>query len=110
GVSAAVEARSGKRVVWHLGTERDAHVAQEVHALLQDTLTVDGAIQVALLNNRNLQALYAELGVAQADLVQAGLLKNPMFDGAVHFVEGGPAKLELRTAMDFLSLFYLPLR
>src|SRR5437867_4411991 len=68
-VSAAVEARSGKRVVWHLGTELDAHVAQEVQALLQDTLTIDGVIQVALLNNRNLQALYAELGVAQADLV-----------------------------------------
>ena len=83
-VSTAVEARSGKRVVWNLSTELDAQVAQEVHALLQDTLTVDGAIQVALLNNRNLQALYADLGVAQADLVQAGLLRNPVFDGAVH--------------------------
>ena len=81
-VSTAVEARSGKRVVWHLGTELDAQVDQEVRALLQDTLTVDGAVQVALLNNRNLQALYAELGVAQADLVQAGLLRNPVFDGA----------------------------
>ena len=38
---------------------------------------------MALLNNRELQALYAELGVAQADLVQAGLLSNPVFDGAV---------------------------
>ena len=61
-VSATVEARSGKRVVWNLGTELDAQVAQEVRALLQDTLTVDGAVQVALLNNRDLQALYAELG------------------------------------------------
>src|SRR5207247_7082962 len=112
GVSAAVEARSGKRVVWHLGTERDAHVAQEVQALLQDTLTIDGAIQVALLNNRNLQALYAELGVAQADLVQAGLLKNPVFDGAVRFLVGGggPAKVDLDVALDFLEIFYLPLR
>ena len=111
-VSAEVEARSGKRVVWHLGTELDAHVAQEVQALVQDTLTVDGAIQVALLNNRNLQALYAELGVAQADLVQAGLLRNPVFDGAVRFLlnGGGPAKLDLSVAMDFLEIFYLPLR
>ena len=75
-------------MVWNLGTELDAQVDQEVRALLHDTLTVDGAIQVALLNNRNLQALYAELGVAQADLVQAGLLKNPVFDGAVRL----PAK------------------
>jgi len=52
-VSAAVEARSGKRVVWHLGPELDVGVAEAVRVLLQDTLTADGAIQVALLNNRN---------------------------------------------------------
>jgi outer membrane protein, heavy metal efflux system len=110
-VSTAVEARSGKRVVWNLGTELDAHMDQEVRALLQDTLTVDRAIQVALLNNRDLQALYTELGVAQADLVQAGLLRNPVFDGSVRFLlNGGPAKLDLRAALDFLEIFYLPLR
>ena len=35
-------------------------MAEEVRVLLQDTLTADGAIQVALLNNRDLQALYGE--------------------------------------------------
>jgi outer membrane protein, heavy metal efflux system len=110
-VGAAVEARSGKRVVWNLGTELDADVARDVRTLLEDTLTADEAIQVALLNNRELQALYAELGVAQADLVQAGLLTNPVFDGAIFFpVAGGPAKLELSAAMSFLDIFYIPLR
>ena len=112
-VSAAVEARSGKRVVWNLGTELDAQVAQEVHALLQDTLTADGATQVALLNNRELQAMYAELGVAQADLVQAGLLKNPIFDGAVRYALHDipdPLELELNVVLDFLDIFYRPLR
>jgi cobalt-zinc-cadmium efflux system outer membrane protein len=84
-VSAAVEARSGRRLVWNSGTELDAQVAQEVLALLQRSLTVNAAVQVALLNSLELQALYAELGVAQADLVQAGLLKNPIFDGAVRY-------------------------
>jgi outer membrane protein, heavy metal efflux system len=110
-VSTAVEARSGKRVVWNLGTDLDAEVAQDVRRLLAGTLTADGAIQVALLNNRELQAMYAELDVAQADLVQAGLLANPVFDGAVFFpVAGGPAKLELSVAMGFLDIFYRPLR
>ena len=111
-ISTTVEARSGKRVVWNLNTELDAHMDQQVRALLQDTLTVDGAIQVALLNNRTLQALYAELGVAQAELVQAGLLRNPVFDGAVRFLlsGGGPAKVDLSAALDFLDIFYLPLR
>jgi cobalt-zinc-cadmium efflux system outer membrane protein len=110
-VSAAVAARSGKKVVWQLGTALDAQVEQEVRTLLQGTLTADEAVQVALLNNRDLQALYAELGVAQADLVQAGLLRNPVFDGTVLFpLEGGPAKLELSAALEFLDIFYLPLR
>jgi outer membrane protein, heavy metal efflux system len=110
-VSTAVETRSGKRVVWNLGTELDAQVAQEVHGLLQDPLSADAAVQVALLNNRELQALYAELGVAQADVVQAGLLRNPVFDAVVRvLVNGGPAKLEFNAAMDFLDIFYRPLR
>jgi cobalt-zinc-cadmium efflux system outer membrane protein len=66
---------------------------------------------VALLNNRELQAMYAELGVAQADLVQAGLLDNPVFDGAVLFpLAGGPVALELSAALSFLDVFFLPLR
>jgi cobalt-zinc-cadmium efflux system outer membrane protein len=110
-VSTAVEERSGKRVVWNLGTELDAEAAQDMRRLLAGTLTADGAIQVALLNNRELQGMYAELGVAQADMVQAGLLGNPVFDGAVFFpVAGGPAKLELSVAMGFLDIFYRPLR
>jgi outer membrane protein, heavy metal efflux system len=110
-VGVAVEARSGKRMVWNLRTELDAQVAEDVRAFLADTLSADEAVQVALLNNRELQALYAELGVAQADLVQAGLLANPVFDGAVFFqVAGGPARLDLSVAMSFLDIFYIPLR
>jgi outer membrane protein, heavy metal efflux system len=106
-----VEERSGKRVVWNLGTDLDAEVAEEVRQLLAGTLSADAAIQVALLNSRELQAMYAELGVAQADLVQAGLLVNPVFDGSVFFpIAGGPAKLDLSVAMSFLDIFYRPLR
>jgi len=106
-----VEERSGKRVIWNLGTDLDAEAAEEVRRLLAGTLTADEAIQVALLNNRELQAVYAELGVAQADVVQAGLLGNPVFDGAVFFpVAGGPTKVDLSVAMSFLDIFYRPLR
>src|SRR2546427_4897352 len=111
-VSTVVEARSGKRVAWNLGTELDAQAAQEVDALLHGTLSAEGAVQVALLNNRELQALYAELGVAQADLVKAGLLRTPVFDGNVRFLVGGggPAKIDLDVALGFLEIFSLPLR
>ncbi len=110
-MSASVEERSGMQVVWNAGTELDAQVTQKVLALLADKLTADAVVQVALLNNRELQATYAEMGVAQADLVQAGLLKNPIFDIGVLFpLSGGVAKLELLTAIDFLHILYMPLR
>jgi cobalt-zinc-cadmium efflux system outer membrane protein len=110
-VRTAVEERSGKHVAWNLGTELDAEAAEEVRRLLAGPLTADGAVQVALLNNRELQAMYAELGVAQADLVQAGLLRNPIFNGTFLFpVAGGPATLDLSVAMSFLDIFYRPLR
>ena len=110
-VRTAVAARSDKRVVWNRGTALDAQVAEDVQTLLHGTLTPDAAIQVALLNNRELQAMYAALGVAQADLVQAGLLRNPVFDGIIRFpLSGGSAELELSAALGFLDLFYRPLR
>ena len=49
--------------------------------------------------------------MAQADLVQAGLLRNPIFDFSAMFpLAGGQPNLELATAFDFLAIFYMPLR
>jgi cobalt-zinc-cadmium efflux system outer membrane protein len=110
-VSATVEERSALKIFWNNGTELDKEAANKVGSLLKDKLTVDAAVQVAMVNNRDLQALYSDLGVAQADLVQAGLLNNPVFDAAVKFpTSGGQANLELITVMNFLDIFYLPLR
>ncbi|HDR9160196.1 TPA: TolC family protein [Burkholderia vietnamiensis] len=58
--------------------DRDA-VAQRTRELLGKPLAMDDAVQVALLNNAGLQASYAELGISEADLVQAGRLPNPGF-------------------------------
>jgi cobalt-zinc-cadmium efflux system outer membrane protein len=110
-ISAVVEEHSGMQVVGNAGTELDAQAAEQVRALLADKLTADAAVQIALLNNRELQAMYADLGVSQADLVQAGLLRNPIFDIAVKFpLSGEQVNLEMATAINFLSILYLPLR
>jgi outer membrane protein TolC len=50
-----------------------------VDALLREPLTADAAVEIALRNNPGLQARLAEVGVADADLVQAGSLRNPVF-------------------------------
>lgn len=57
--------------------ERDS-VRSAVKELLASPLSADNAVQAALLNNPGLQATYAELGIAEADLVQAGRMTNPV--------------------------------
>jgi cobalt-zinc-cadmium efflux system outer membrane protein len=44
-----------------------------------DRLTADDAVAIALWNNAALEADLAYIGIAQADLLDAGLLKNPTF-------------------------------
>ncbi len=48
-------------------------------AMLAQPLTVDSAVQIALLNNAGVKANLAELGISEADLVQAGRIPNPRF-------------------------------
>ena len=71
--------QTGLDAGWHK-TDAEASAAQHrVAELLAKPLSVDDAVQVALLNHRGLQASYAELGISEADLVQASRLPNPRF-------------------------------
>lgn len=99
--------RTGMRVQWNQGRQEDAATDQSVDALLREGLTADAAVQIALLNNPSLQADYERLGVAQADLVQAGLLINPVFGFSVQRSSDtatGTAR-GFSVTQDFLNLF-----
>jgi outer membrane protein, heavy metal efflux system len=111
-VDAVARERAGARLLWIRGTAEDAEVAKEVKKLLENPLAVEAAVQIALLNNRTLQANYEELGVAQADLVQAGLLRNPVFEGKVRIPTSGSgrANFDLDLVGSFLELLFLPAR
>jgi len=111
-VSQTVETRTGFQVQWNQGTSEDAQVAERLQALLQQDLTAEAAVQIALLNNAALQATFEELGIAQADLVQAGLLKNPVFAGHARFPEESDAAVntEFSVSQDFTEIFLRPLR
>ena len=71
--------RIGKDLHWARGDADLDTIAKRVSELLAKPLTVDDAVQVALLNNRGLQADFQELGVTEAEVVQAGRLPNPGF-------------------------------
>jgi hypothetical protein len=74
GVSASVAGRLPQN-------QDDARaLAAVIGKKLEQPLAADAAVQIALLNNRGLQACYWSLGIAEADLVQAGRLQNPVLD------------------------------
>lgn len=85
-------------------------VDEAVLALLRTPLDDAAAVRVALLNNHRARALHDRLGIARADLVQAGLLRNPTFDGDARFLLEGGTELELGLAQPFVDLFHRPLR
>ena len=76
--------------------------------LLEQPLTADTAVEVALLNNRDLQASYAELGIAESDLVRAGRLANPTFSFG-HLSGGGAVEIDRAVLFNVLGLLTMPL-
>ncbi len=78
-VSQITQDRTGKTVKAMHSDDDAASVQSSTKTLLAKPLDAGDAVQIALLNNRGLQATYAELGMAEADLVQAGRLQNPGF-------------------------------
>ena len=47
--------------------------------LIEDGLTVDESVSLALLNNQQLKVDFSALGFARADLIEAGVIPNPVF-------------------------------
>ncbi|MFS2117823.1 TolC family protein, partial [Herbaspirillum frisingense] len=69
--------------------------------------SADDAVQIALINNPELQAAFAELGVAEADLVQAGRLPNPGFSFARTHA-GDDIKIERSLSLGLMRLLTMP--
>ncbi|HML93008.1 TolC family protein [Methyloceanibacter sp.] len=111
-VADTVEGRLGQQISWDGGQYADPYVRSTIENLLAQPVTAETAVQIALLNNRDLQAVYADLGIAQANLVQAGLWKNPIIDGAVTFptAGSGPTDYTFNIALQVIDILYIPLR
>jgi len=111
-----VERLVGKRVDYRLrwiqGTEADREVEKAVEELLKDELTSEKAVQIALLNNPYIQAVYEELGITQADVVEAGLLENPVLFGQARWSDQSEASTnyDFGVTQTFLNILMLPAR
>lgn len=104
-VSSLTQNRVGQAVHFTKGSDNDA----QVQALLGKPLSVDAAVQIALLNSPALKTSFAELGAAEADFVQAGRMRNPSFTfGRVS--GGGDAEIDRSVMFDIAGLLTLPVR
>ena len=110
-VNQIVQERIGLPTRWDQGSPDDRQVASWLDQSLRGGLTRERAVAIALLNNPALQDAYEQLGVSQADMVQAGLLSNPSFGGHVEFATNGSSRdVQFSLVQNFLDLFVLPAR
>ncbi|MBS0309524.1 MAG: TolC family protein [Proteobacteria bacterium] len=108
-VSDLVRERTGQDVRQLKTEDERSNNTKTVNALLARDLSPESAVRIALLNNRGLQAALAELGVAEADLVQAGRLRNPSFSFG-RLRGGDDVEIDRSILFDIGGLLTMPIR
>jgi outer membrane protein TolC len=107
-VEKAVAERGAGQARWVRSAEEADSVGARVKELLAQPLSAESAVQIALLNNPGLQARYAELGIAEADLVQASRWSGPKLSFA-RLTRGDEIERETSAFFDVLGLLSIPL-
>jgi outer membrane protein TolC len=108
-VGRAVQQRTGSEARWLRSDAETESVATRVRQLLAEPLGPAQAVQIALFNNRGLQAAYSELGISESELVQAGRWINPGFRFA-RLQRGDELEIERKLIFDLLALLTMPQR
>ncbi len=106
-----VASRTKMSTDWRGGTSEHKEIAEKIQSILKDKLTVDMAVEIALLNNPSLQAVFEDLGIAKADLVKAGLPQNPTVHSFMRSPSHeGKTNIEIEVEQNILDILVLPLR
>lgn len=108
-VQSAARSHLAHDLAWVRDEAARDNVARRVDALLGQPLTVDDAVQIALLNNAGLQAAYETLGIAEAERVAAGRLPNPGLSIG-RLTRGSEIEWERTLYLDLARLLTLPMR
>lgn len=111
-VSHTIAHRIESQVEWRQGCCQKDEIQSFIQSAISHELTPDAAIQIALLNNPKVQATFEELGIARADVVEAGLLSNPFFEVEVRYphVKRLKTNIEYLITSSLLDIFLVPLR
>ncbi|MDI6008123.1 RND transporter, partial [Pseudomonas sp. MDMC17] len=107
-VQQSAERQLDKQLLWARDEAGRSQIEARVAELLADPLSLDAAVQLALLNNRGLQASFDELGIGEAERVQAGRLPNPGFSYG-RLEKGSEVEYERGLHLNLARLIALPL-
>jgi outer membrane protein TolC len=106
-IARTTQERIGKEVRWSRTADEQAKSKRQMAELLGRPLSVEDAVQIALLGNASLQASFQELGISEADLVQSGRLPNPSFTFR-HAAAGGLYDVEETLSVNVIALLAAP--
>jgi cobalt-zinc-cadmium efflux system outer membrane protein len=107
--AASIRERTGAEQVYD--PQADGEVRARVAALLDGGLSVDEAVNVAFLNNAAFQSHFLEIGASRADVVQSGLLQNPVLAISGRMPSGGGrVNLSFSLAQEMADLWQIPVR
>lgn len=77
-VAAKTRQATNKQTVWIQNKKQAEIISKRVHSLVhKKRISASTAVQVALLNNKGLQAAYADIGLSAAEVWQQTMLENP---------------------------------
>jgi cobalt-zinc-cadmium efflux system outer membrane protein len=103
-VAGGVECRTGFRIA----AGKDAgHPVVPIGVAIDDGVSEDEAVMLALWNNEAFNEALADLGFTNAELIQAGLLTNPTFSVLFPL---GHKQLEFTTTLPLEALWLRPRR
>jgi outer membrane protein TolC len=108
-IESATRSQIQKDVVWSRDDDTRKIVEERVDALLAQPLSVDDAVQIALLNNPGLQAALNTLGIAEADWVSAQRLPNLGFSIG-RFTRSSEVEWEYGLHVSLVRLLTMPMR
>jgi len=111
-VEQTIQDRTRKTVHWEKDQTARMQTLDQVRRLLRGPVTIDAAVQVALLNNQSLQAIFEEVGLSAADLHEAETIPNPSFSVSGRFPDKPPSgtDVEYNAAIDVLNILMIPLK
>lgn len=101
--------RGSMPLQWSHSADEARETREKVDQILTSPLSLDNAVRIGLINSPRLQQAYSDVGIAQSELVQAGLWSNPVLGYSLG-KGNGITQTTFSLEFAFLDLLWIPIR